>query len=142
MAAEIVVDRLEHVRQRGPGQWSARCPAHKDRGPSLSVKETADGRVLMHCFAGCGIDQVLQAIHLEMDALFPPRMAPGAGHPPIKKRGLLPKSQALELLHTESLFVAVCAANLAHEVELTAQDRARLLKSAGRIAELLDESGW
>jgi hypothetical protein len=33
--------------------WTARCPAHDDRNPSLSITEDRDGRVLLHCFAGC-----------------------------------------------------------------------------------------
>jgi hypothetical protein len=35
------------------------CPAHDDRNPSLSVRRAPDGRVLVHCFAGCSLDAVL-----------------------------------------------------------------------------------
>lgn len=48
------------------GYWSgskgmARCPAHDDRTPSLSV--TLGRRaILFHCFAGCSQDQVLTAL--------------------------------------------------------------------------------
>ena len=39
-------------RRSGAG-YSARCPAHDDAKPSLSVSEGDDGRVLIHCQAGC-----------------------------------------------------------------------------------------
>jgi len=41
----------------------ARCPAHDDRNPSLSVS-VKEGRVLIHCFAGCSPDAVLGAVGL------------------------------------------------------------------------------
>ncbi len=40
----------------------ARCPAHDDRDPSLSIREGSDGRVLVKCFAGCGQNQVIAAL--------------------------------------------------------------------------------
>jgi putative DNA primase/helicase len=48
------------------GRWhghygTARCPAHDDRTPSLSVRETSDGKVLVRCFAGCRQDDVIEA---------------------------------------------------------------------------------
>jgi len=46
------------------------CPAHTDKNPSLSIKETQDGDVLLHCFSGCGVDDVLAALGLEMSDLF------------------------------------------------------------------------
>jgi protein tyrosine phosphatase len=46
------------------------CPAHNDKNPSLSIKETKDGDVLLHCFAGCGVDDVVAALGLEMSDLF------------------------------------------------------------------------
>lgn len=51
-----------------PGQadrWMAQCPAHEDRSPSLSIQRNADGRVLVHCFAGCEGDDVIGALGLE-----------------------------------------------------------------------------
>ena len=30
-----------------------RCPAHDDTHPSLSIKDTGDGDVIVHCFSGC-----------------------------------------------------------------------------------------
>ena len=30
-----------------------RCPAHDDKTESLSIRETPEGKILIHCFAGC-----------------------------------------------------------------------------------------
>jgi len=60
---EVLLDRLDGVRPKGPDSWMARCPAHPDRNPSLSVS-VKDGRVLVHCFAGCHPDAVLAAVGL------------------------------------------------------------------------------
>ena len=48
-------------RQLANGQWKALCPAHNDTEPSLSVTEN-DGRILVKCFAGCGIDDICGAL--------------------------------------------------------------------------------
>src|SRR5262249_10331976 len=40
----------------------ARCPAHDDRTPSLSVSDGNDGKVLVHCHAGCSQDAVIVAL--------------------------------------------------------------------------------
>jgi putative DNA primase/helicase len=45
-------------RKSGRG-WSARCPAHDDRTPSLSLRDTPDGRVLAYCHAGCKQEEVI-----------------------------------------------------------------------------------
>jgi KaiC/GvpD/RAD55 family RecA-like ATPase len=42
--------------------WMAKCPAHKDNTPSLSISEGADGRALVKCFAGCEQSAVLNAL--------------------------------------------------------------------------------
>lgn len=42
--------------------WVARCPAHDDRKPSLSIGEGRDGTVLIHCHAGCDQQRVLRAL--------------------------------------------------------------------------------
>ena len=54
--------------------FSARCPAHDDTDPSLSVREGVDRRALVHCFAGCATRAVLAALGLDWRDVFP------AGH--------------------------------------------------------------
>jgi hypothetical protein len=49
------------VKALGGRYGMARCPAHKDRTPSLSVSER-DGKVLIHCHAGCSQEDVWQAL--------------------------------------------------------------------------------
>lgn len=62
---------LEDVRPVGDG-WQARCPAHDDDRPSLSVGIGDDGRVLLHCHAGCPAETVIEALGLSMADLMPP----------------------------------------------------------------------
>lgn len=54
----------------GRNRFQARCPAHNDRSPSLSVAEGRDGRVLLHCHAGCTTDAILSALKLSRRDLF------------------------------------------------------------------------
>jgi hypothetical protein len=71
MNIDGILARLEGVRQTGPSQYVARCPAHRDRSPSLSVRDTGDGRTLIHCFAGCHVEAVVAAIGMRMSDLMP-----------------------------------------------------------------------
>lgn len=67
---ERVLDRLERVKRAGSG-YVARCPAHEDRNPSLSVSEGRDGRVLLRCHAGCSAEAIVAALGLALSELFP-----------------------------------------------------------------------
>ena len=60
MSAETIAKALKG--QRAGAGWSARCPAHDDRNPSLSLTDEGDGNVLVHCHAGCSQDQVIGAL--------------------------------------------------------------------------------
>ena len=46
------------------------CPAHDDRTPSLQITQAND-RVLIHCHAGCGGNEVLEAVGLDFSVLYP-----------------------------------------------------------------------
>src|SRR5262249_51023915 len=59
------------VKRVGEG-WQATCPAHEDRSPSLAVGVGRDGRVLLHCHAGCELDVILAALSLKTADLFDP----------------------------------------------------------------------
>lgn len=68
---DLVLGRLECVKKTGGG-FIARCPAHDDQKPSLSIKEADDGKVLLKCFTGCSVERVVEAIGLELHDLFVP----------------------------------------------------------------------
>jgi putative DNA primase/helicase len=57
-----LLGRFRRARRCGSG-YVAHCPAHDDRKRSLSIT-VRDGRVFLHCFAGCGFREILQAANL------------------------------------------------------------------------------
>jgi putative DNA primase/helicase len=57
MNAETIAKALGG--RKAGGGWAARCPAHDDRTPSLSIRDADDGKVLIRCHAGCGQEQVI-----------------------------------------------------------------------------------
>ncbi len=75
--AEIhnLLNRLEKVKKltsrKHVESYSALCPSHDDRNPSLCIDLTFDGRILLFCRAGCGAMDVLDAVSLKMTDLFP-----------------------------------------------------------------------
>jgi hypothetical protein len=129
-AGAKVLDRLVGVKQTATGRWIAKCPAHEDRSPSLSVRETEDGRVLLHCFAGCANGDVLAALGLRMSDLFD---RPLAHHlPPI--RGGFSARELLELSSHEATVVALLAAD-AQTRTLTEDELKRLTQAASRLTK-------
>ena len=131
MSLDTLLAKLEAVRQTGRGTWLARCPAHDDGRPSLSLRD-ADGVTLLHCFAGCSAGEVVGAVGMELSDLFPPKpegdFRPGLRRP-------FPASDVLAALATEALVARTAAANIAAGVELSERDRERLGKAQERIAE-------
>ncbi len=63
-------DRGFDPKSKGNG-WAARCPAHDDQKPSLSISEGDDGRVLVKCHAGCRTEYIVAALGLKMRDLMP-----------------------------------------------------------------------
>ncbi|OGI41831.1 MAG: DNA primase [Candidatus Muproteobacteria bacterium RBG_16_64_11] len=131
MSAVNLIDRLEGVRQTGQGRWIARCPAHEDRSPSLSIRELDDGRVLIHDFAGCDPGDVLSAIGLELADLFPKPLA--HSEKSTRPNHWHAAREALRTLHRESLIVAIAAENIAAGNALDAADRRLVIAAAGKI---------
>ncbi len=122
-----LIPRLDGVRERSDGQFTARCPAHEDRSPSLSVTEGRNGQVLVHCFAGCSVDDICGAVGLEVSDLFPDGGRDRARDP---RRGPAVNWRAIvrELcLEISVLEVAAAAADLSDT------DRARVDEARDRI---------
>lgn len=98
-AVEKLLVTLPGAKANGHG-WMARCPAHDDKTPSLSVSEGDDGRALLHCHAGCEVEAIVSELGLTMRDLMPEGESS-------RKRATAPKAQpvpfATELLAVEQL---------------------------------------
>ncbi len=60
MTAEAIAKALGG--RKAGRDWMARCPAHDDRKPSLSIATGDEGRVLVCCHAGCPQAAVVAAL--------------------------------------------------------------------------------
>lgn len=69
MTVDNLLQRFEGVRSRGPGRWTARCPSHDDRNPSLSISE-GDRGLLVKCWAGCTLTEICAALGITPRQLF------------------------------------------------------------------------
>lgn len=135
MNAEEFVSRLDHARPVGRGRWIARCPAHTDRTPSLSVTEGDDGRVLIYCHAECDPHAIVDAVGLDLSDLFPskPNGEGSKTQRTCRMRCGLTVKEAVALLKRDALITAVAADNIARHVALTEDDRKLLRDVVGRI---------
>lgn len=139
---ERVLALLDAVRPTGPGQWMAQCPSHKDRTPSLSIREGDDGRVLIYCFAQCGAYRVLDAIGLDMADLYPERLDSSPQRAQGRRRAAPPISarDALELLEHETLVVEIVAHRIAEGEPLDEHLCTSLERAGSRIGAI--RSAW
>lgn len=71
MQEQEFLSYLDKVKKTGTATYKACCPAHEDNDPSLAVSFINDGRILIHCWAGCGPLSIVQSMGLTMGALFP-----------------------------------------------------------------------
>lgn len=131
MLAERLLSRLDGVRKTGPDRWIARCPAHQDQTPSLSIRDLGD-RLLVHDFGGCSTVDVLAVVGLELSALFE---ATEKHDQPHSERAHFPAADVLRCVAYEATVVAVFAAALADSPKAHQVERERLLTAASRLRQ-------
>lgn len=131
MIADRLLIRLDRVRQTRSNQWSACCPAHNDRSPSLGIKELPDGRVLIRCHAGCNADEILSAVNLSLSDLYPPQMA--EQHYRGRRERLITATQGLAIVANETLVAAIIASDIAKGKAVIDNDIDRLWLAVGRV---------
>src|SRR5438045_2333702 len=71
MTADELVQYLDRVSTAGADAWKARCPAHPDSNPSLSITTGDAGQILLHCHAGCSVGAILRELGFQFTDLFP-----------------------------------------------------------------------
>ncbi|MBL8864818.1 MAG: DUF3987 domain-containing protein [Planctomycetia bacterium] len=90
-----MLSRLECVKPNGEGKYIARCPAHDDGNPSLSIGIGDDNKVLLHCFAGCTSDAITKAIGFTTRDLFTSKNGHANGKPKSAARSFNSMGEAI-----------------------------------------------
>ena len=127
-----MLQNLDKVKRTGPGRWLACCPSHEDRAPSLSIRETDDGRLLLHCFAGCHTESVIGALGLRWEDLM--EDLPAGVHSRPKVRRAWSVGDALELIDQEATVLAIIVADMAKQGALPPEVKERALKATARLS--------
>jgi len=140
MTVDTLLSRLQGVRALGKGQWMARCPAHEDRSPSLSVGLRDNGCILLHCFAGCATSDVLAAVGLTLADLFPEPL-----HNPTHPAGTFRRERCpfdpldtLRIVARAALVCALTASDAAAGKPISEADAQQAAFAVGRIMAALD----
>jgi len=137
VSVENVLNNLRKVKRTGSGKWVACCPAHDDRSPSLAIKDD-NGKVLLHCFAGCSVPDIMGAIGLEIAELFPEDHEWKPDERGYVHQTKFTAMDALRALSYEGGVLAITAADMAEGKVLSEKERDRLGQSCARIAAALN----
>ena len=132
-----LLNRLEKVKGT-KGRWTACCPAHADRSPSLAITHLDDGRILLKCFAGCSANEIVSAVGMDIGDLFPKENKLGYTHDTQRlktERRPFYATDLLRIIHFEALITSIAAFDLAEGREISTTDRKRLKTAFERINE-------
>jgi hypothetical protein len=132
---ENILNRLTKVKGRN-GAYTACCPAHSDKSPSLAIRELDDGRILIKCFADCSVQDILGAIGMDMNDLFP---NVNKDLPQVKRKYYA--SDLLRVIEFEAWVVSVAAYTMSQGLPLSEEDRGRMKKAQARIMEAVKYVG-
>jgi hypothetical protein len=126
---------LKGVKPAGKDRWVARCPYHNDRMPSLAITKGDRVPILLHCFAGCDVDQVVGAVGLELSDLMPPKDPHFRDDQRARLAVPFTPEQALRCLSTESTFMFVTISEITRGKPLDQLTKDRLIEAARRFVE-------
>ncbi|MFG6175783.1 hypothetical protein ACGTN6_00940 [Halomonas sp. THAF12] len=132
--------RLDKVKVNGTGRWLACCPAHDDRSPSLAIRETEDGTLLVKCFTGCPTADVMAAVGMSLADLFPQREQEAFRTSKRSGERWVPRD-VLAAISREAVVVMLAAEAVQSGKPLQRTDLDRLAKAVGRLRGAAEEVG-
>lgn len=128
------LSHLDKVSQRGE-QYTALCPSHDDKNPSLAITEK-DNKILLKCWSGCTSQDITSALGLELKDLFTDSGLNPQERQQYAKR--MTARQILEDLEIEIHIIYQCVVQLLHtDNPLTDDDQQRLSVAKKRIIKLI-----
>lgn len=125
ISAKELVARFEAVIHRGGDAWYARCPAHKDKSPSLSIRDTGE-TFLIYCQARCTTEDVLAAVGLSFRDLYPKPWRAVREAATSTAAWEHRKRSRVDPLEHERLILEVAQADISAGKALSLEDRARV----------------
>jgi len=102
------------------------------------VRVVDDGRILLHCFAGCDVYSIVESVGMTISDLFPPderRQANGDLTPRV--RSAFFATDLMRIIGFEALVVMITAFDLSRGKPLVEADRSRLTLAYERIEEAM-----
>jgi hypothetical protein len=121
---------FEKSYRSGKDEYQCLCPAHQDKTASLSIKNLPDERILIHCFAGCAANDILEAVGLTFDDIVPKRLG---DFKPVSKP--FNPYAVLKAISNETLLVALAGLEVANGKTLPQEDKDRLMIAVKRLRE-------
>jgi hypothetical protein len=105
MNINAVLSRLQKVKPTGNNRWTCLCPAHDDRSPSMHIKLSESGHVLINCKVGCEVYDILGAIGLDWKDVMPDEPTHHRKKP---EQRIIYTTEALELIRFEAQVIVAC----------------------------------
>jgi hypothetical protein len=134
MSLDALLSRLTKVKGRN-GSYTACCPAHDDKSPSLAIREDG-GKVLLHCFGGCEVSAIVGAVGMEMTDLFPPAEPKYQPQPKVKFFA----SDLLRVIALEAAIVSIAAHDMSKGKTLPKADLDRMKLAYERINAAMESA--
>ena len=126
-----LLNRLQKVRKIGTDEWVASSPTRSDRTPSLFIKYDTNGNILLHDFGGSSVDEICNAIGIELSDLFPDD---NKEYKPQRFNA----HNVLVAMRQEVLIVALCAVDIVAGKNITEEDKDRVLLASQRLKEVYE----
>lgn len=134
---ERLFPHLERVQPTGADSWLALCPAHESDDRNLSIREVSGGRLLLHCYFGCDLYEVISAAGLAVEDLYPEQ---SDAHPPERRR--FSPIDILRAIAYEACVVMVSAIAILDGRPFSEAERARMGEAVARIQSALVAAGF
>ncbi len=128
---DYLLNQLSKVKKISQDKYIAACPAHDDKSPSLAIRND-NGKILLHCFAGCSSSEIVSAIGMNLSDLFPP-----TDDPKYIKQSRISFSvwQLLHALKTDLVRLLIIVNDIKNIEALSADDRAFISEVVLRLNE-------
>ena len=130
MTIDEFLSRLEKVKWNGT-DGVASCPGHDDKNPSLTIKLATDGKIILHCFAGCSVFDICSALELDITDLFPDKIET---YEPNQRTYFNPV-HVFNALYRDLVWLEICAKHIADYGTLCEENQARLRGVSQRFHE-------